>query len=296
MGSDTTTAQQTFGQRLPARWPVVAPLALLALALVLRIVDIYVLRLDERLGEIILSKSFGFALVVGYVLWVGQRMSAIGLHNRHLGSAVVLGAGVTVAAFLIAAIFQHLLLAPGQSLTLRALDPTTGMTGGVAFAALLVAGNVVNSLMEEGLFRGVMLPHFMQRMRFRSANLLQASLFATWHLVWPIKAYLSGDVSVDGAFAQAGVLVSGAFIAGLVFGYLFWRTGSLCAPMTAHFLNNVLHNLLQVQNVGGDLQPAGVLPVVAVIAMGVLVVAVEPLAKWLGLRHLQPWAIKHFFD
>lgn len=296
MSSNASTAPHMFNQGLPARWPVLAPLALLAIALVLRVADIFILRLDERFGEIILSKSLGFVLVVVYVAWVGQRLSTIGLHTRRLGPALAIGAALTLTAFLIAAIFQQLILAPGQSLTLRAVDPTTGLTGGVAFAVLLISGNVVNSLMEEGLFRGVMLPHFLQRMRFRSANLLQASLFAAWHVVWPIKAYLRGDVSVLGAFAQAGVLVSGAFIAGLVFGYLFWRTGSLWAPITAHFLNNVLHNLLQVQNVGGDLQATGLLPVASVVAMAVLVLAVDPLARRLRLRSLRPWKHNNVFD
>jgi hypothetical protein len=86
--------------QLPARWPVLAPLILLGMALLLRLLDIFVLRLDERLGEIILSKSLGFALVVGYTWWVGQRMTAIGLHIRNLGLALAIGAGITIAAFI----------------------------------------------------------------------------------------------------------------------------------------------------------------------------------------------------
>jgi uncharacterized protein len=237
----------TAGQSWPARWPVMAPLALLGLAMILRIFDIFVLRLDERLGEIILSKSLGFALVVGYTWWVGQRLSAIGLHSRRLGSALGIGAGLTVAAFLIATLVQILTLAQGESLTLRAVDPKTGMTGGASFGTFLIVGNLINSLMEEGLFRGLMLTHFLQSMRFRNADLLQASLFAAWHLVWPIKAYLTGDVSATGALAQAGLLLSGTFVAGLVYGYLFWRTGSLWAPLIAHFLNNTVLNLVQIQ-------------------------------------------------
>lgn len=270
-------------QGLPARWPVLAPLALLGLALLLRIIDIYVLRLDERLGEIILSKSLGFALVVGYTWWVGQRLSAIGLHTRRLGAALAIGVGLTVAAFVIATVVQVLTLASDASLTLRAVDPKTGMTGGAAFAALLIVGNVINSFMEEGLFRGIMLPHFVQRMRFRTANLLQASLFAAWHLVWPIKAYLNGDVSAVGAFAQASLLLLGTFVAGLVYGYLFWRTGSLWAPWIAHFLNNTTLNLVQVQTASGELQPALVMSVVVVVALALLALTVEPLARRLAL-------------
>ena len=286
MRTDTSIAQLRFGQGVPIRWPALAPLTLLCIALLFRIIDIYFLRLDERLGEIILSKSLGFALIVGYIGWVGQHLSAIGLHTRKLGSAVAIGAGIMAVAFFIAILFQLFTLEQGQRLTLRAVDPTTGMTGGVAFVTLLITGNVINSLMEEGLFRGVMLPHFMQRMRFSSANLLQASLFAAWHVVWPIKAYLHGDVSAGGAFAQAGLLLSGAFIAGLIFGYLFWRTGSLWAPMTAHFLNNIMHNILQIQTNSGDLQPATLISVAVVVAMAILIFAVKPLARWLANKHL----------
>ena len=271
--SDTARARRRYRQELPARWPVLAPLALLGLALLLRIIDIYALRLDERLGEIILSKSLGFALVVGYTWWVGQRLSVIGLHTRRLGSALAIGAGLTVAAFVIATVVQVLTLASDESLTLRAVDPKTGMTGGAAFAAFLIAGNVINSFMEEGLFRRIMLPHFLQRMRFRTANLLQASLFAAWHLVWPLKAYLNGDVSA----------------AGLVYGYLFWRTDSLWAPGIAHFLNNTTLNLVQVQTAGGELQPALVMSVVVVVAMAFLAFTVEPFARRLALPHLRPW-------
>lgn len=292
MNNDTKTAQQLFRQGLPAQWPVVAPLVLLGLAMTLRIIDIYLLRLDERLGEIIFSKSLGFVMVASYTVWVGQRLSAIGLHTRKLGSALAIGAGITLAAYLIAIIVQILLLAQSQTLTFRAADPKAGMTEGTAFVIFLIVGNIINSFMEEGLFRGVMLPHFLQRMQFRNANLLQASLFAAWHLVWPVKAYLIGDVSATGALSQAGLLLSGAFIAGLVFGYMFWRTGSLWASMIAHFLNNMIHNLLQIQNIDGDLQPAALLSVVAVVALAILAFAAEPLARLMALPHLKPWGAR----
>lgn len=272
---------------LPARLPVVAPLALFLIALILRINDIFVLRLDEWLGEIILSKSLGFALVVGYLWLVGKSLSSIGLHSRKLNEALAIGAGLTAVAFLVATIAQQLMLAPGEWLTFAAVDPKSGMTGGAAFAVFLIVGNIINSLMEEGLFRGVMVPHFMQRMGFWRANLLQAGLFSAWHLVWPIKAYLIGDVSAANAFAQAGLLLTGTFVAGLVYGYLFWRTSSLLAPFIAHFLNNTILNFVQVKNLDGALQPAVVLAIVVVVAMALLAIAIRPVARRLALPVLQ---------
>jgi membrane protease YdiL (CAAX protease family) len=163
------------------------------------------------------------------------------------------------------------------------------MTGGSAFAAFLIAGNVINSFMEEALFRGIMLPHFLQRMRFRTANVLQAALFAAWHLVWPLKAYMSGDASTAGILAQTASLLLGTFVAGLVYGYLFWLTDSLWASWIAHFLNNSMLNLVQVQENSGELNPALVMSVVVVIALAFLALAISLTAKRLKLPHLQPW-------
>jgi membrane protease YdiL (CAAX protease family) len=268
---------------------VLAPLVLFGIALLLRIVDIFVLRLDEQLGEVILSKALGFGLVVGYVWWVGQRLSAIGLHSRGIGPALAIGAAITIAAFIIAWVAQVLTLSSDESLVLVAVDPKTDQSGGLGFAAFLVLGNVVNSFMEEALFRGIMLTHFMQRMRFRSANLLQAALFASWHLVWPVKAYLTGEASAAGALAEGGTLLLGTFVAGLVYGYLFWVTDSLWAPWIAHFLNNTILNLVQVQQANGELQPAMVMSVVVVVALAVLALATYPLIKRMNLPRLQAW-------
>jgi uncharacterized protein len=279
-------------KELPARWPVLAPLCLLGIALVFRVIDIYVLHLDQLLGEIILSKAIGFVLVVGFTWWVGQRIAALGLHRRRIGAALALGAGLTVAAFLIAGVVQVLTLGAGQTLTLQAMDPKTGLSGGAAFAVLLIVGNVVNAFMEEGLFRGIMLPHFLQRMRFRWANVLQAGLFAAWHLVWPIHSYLSGDSSAAGAMAQGALLLLGTFVAALVYGYLFWRTDSLWAPWIAHFINNTTLNLVLVRSATGELQPAMVMSIVVVVALSLLVFAVAPIARRLKLAHLQPWGAR----
>jgi membrane protease YdiL (CAAX protease family) len=290
MRSVAKAANQTKARyQIPARWPVLAPLALFGIALLLRIFDIFILHLDELIGEIILSKALGFALVVAYTWWVGQHLAAIGLHARRLGPALLIGAGITVVAFAIAGFVQVLVLEPGATLTVQAVDPNTGLAGGAAFAVFLIVGNVVNSFMEEGLFRGIMLPHFLQRMSFRSANLLQATLFAAWHLVWPLKAYLAGETSTAGILAQTASLLLGTFVAGLVYGYLFWRTGSLWAPWIAHFLNNTTLNLIQVRTATGELQPAMVMSIVVVIALAFLAFAVGPIAERLRLPRVQPW-------
>lgn len=283
--------QANFRCTVPSKWPIAAPLVLMAVALAFRALDIFVLRLDEQIGEIILSKSLGFALVAVYIWWVGETLAAIGLHGRGLVAALSIGVCLTGVAFAVAGIIQAVSLAAGDHLTLVASDPKTGMAGGAGFAALLIVGNVINAFMEEGLFRGIMLPHFLQRFRFPVANVLQATLFSAWHLVWPLKSYLTGGVSLTGALARGGLLILGTFVAGIIYGYLFWHTDSLWAPWAAHFVNNTILNLLQVRSAGGDLQPAMLLSVVVVVILALLMVALRPIARRLQLPHLKPWGM-----
>jgi membrane protease YdiL (CAAX protease family) len=129
-----------------------------------------------------------------------------------------------------------------------------------------------------------------QTLWFGSANVLQATLFAAWHIVWPLKAYLTGDAPTVGVLAQTGTLLLGTFVAGLVYGYLYWRTDSLWAPWITHFLNSTTLNLVQVRAMTGELQPALVMSVVVVIALACLAFATEPIAKRLTLPHLRLWS------
>lgn len=79
--------------------PILISLVLFLIAAALRIVDIFGFRLDELLGEIILSKSLGLLLVIAYVWMAGRKLSDIGFHKRELGKSLLLG-GLTVAGFL----------------------------------------------------------------------------------------------------------------------------------------------------------------------------------------------------
>lgn len=170
--------------------PILLPIGLFLAALLFRVIDIFILRLDERWGEIILSKLLGFLLVLLYIRVSGRTLMDLGLHGRPLGKALLVPVLAFVPVYLAAYGLQFALLAGAgkqPSLEVAAIDPKTGMVGGLLFALWLLLGNIMNSFMEEGLFRGVMLPHFTGIIGPSQANLLQAGLFALWHLVWPVK-------------------------------------------------------------------------------------------------------------
>ena len=230
--------------------PILTGVILILFAFVFRLIDIFVLRLDERLGEIILSKALGFSLVVLFVWAIGKKLSSIGFHGRRLGESLLIGTGITVLPFIIAYSVEWIVLNQfGQEprFLFSAIDPKAGVTGGILFALWLVLGNFINSFMEEGLFRGVMLNLSRIRLSFVKSNWLQAALFGVWHLVWVVKWYQTGVVSTPG---EIGLGIVANFLPqiclGLVWGYAYRKTDNLWTAWIAHTLTNTTLNLLHV--------------------------------------------------
>ncbi|HEX5808724.1 MAG TPA: type II CAAX endopeptidase family protein, partial [Anaerolineales bacterium] len=230
--------------------PILTGVILILFAFVFRLIDIFVLRLDERLGEIILSKALGFSLVVLFVWAIGKKLSSIGFHGRRLRESLLIGTGITVLPFIIAYTVEWIVLNQfGQEprFLFSAIDPKAGVTGGILFALWLVLGNFINSFMEEGLFRGVMLNLSRIRLSFVKSNWLQAALFGVWHLVWVVKWYQTGVVSTPG---EIGLGIVANFLPqiclGLVWGYAYGKTDNLWTAWIAHTLTNTTLNLLHV--------------------------------------------------
>jgi membrane protease YdiL (CAAX protease family) len=235
--------------------PILTGVILMLIALIFRLIDIFVLRLDERLGEIILSKALGFCLVLLFVWAVGKKPNSIGFHGRRLGESLLIGIVITVLPFIVAYTVEWIVLQQlGQEprLLFSAIDPKAGVTGGVLFALWLVVGNFINSFMEEGLFRGVMLNLNRVRLSFWKSNWLQAALFGAWHLVWVVKWYQTGIVSTPG---EIGLAIVANFLPqiclGLVWGYAYLKSDNLWTAWIAHTLTNTTLNLLHIATVDG---------------------------------------------
>jgi membrane protease YdiL (CAAX protease family) len=265
----------------------------LILVVVARIVDIFFLPLAQATGEAILHKALGFALVVVYVWAVGQPLAAIGLHSRALGRALFIGASGVILVLALAFGVQWLVLRAGgdeATLVVQAIDSMTGLVRPeLTFALYLVVGNFVNSFMEEGLFRGIMLTHFRVRLSPWRANLLQAILFGLWHLTWPIWRLIHGQADLATTASQGLFVVIGASVTGLAYGYLYLKTDSLWASWIAHTINNTTLNVLHFRTAGG--LDANVVILQAVLGLGYLALLLwtKMWARRLRMPELRPW-------
>jgi len=277
---------------LSTRHVILVPLVLLLIASVFKILDVFVLRLDELLGEIILSKSLGFLLVLLYLRAVGKSVTAIGLHGRLVRKALIIGASGVALVLVVSYGLQLGVLVGADkqpALVLTAIDPTTGMTGSLSFAILLIIGNFINSFMEEGLFRGVMLRHFRASLSFWRANFLQAALFALWHLNWPVKNLVTGQTDLGGAGLQVIMLVVPAGIYGLAMGYLYLKTDNLWAPWLVHTINNSVLNVVHIGTVEGLDFDMMVFQVTLVICYVIVMLWFRTLARRFQMPEVKPW-------
>jgi len=279
------------------RHPILIPLILFIIAAILKVLDVFVFRLDELLGEIILSKSLGFLLVLAYLWFVGKSVTTIGLHGKSVGKALIIGAtGIILILFVSYGLQFGVLLGAGKEpgLVFAAIDPKAGVTGGLAFALFLLVGNFINSFMEEGLFRGVMLRHFRVSLSFWRANFLQAALFAIWHLNWPIKQFMTGQLDLGGVAFQSIMMLIATGIYGFAMGYLYLKTDNLWAPWLMHTINNTVQNMVHIRTIDGLDSDMVVFQIALIVSFIAIIPFFRKLAKRYQTPEVKPWGTKQY--
>ena len=266
---------------------ILLPIIIFIIAAIIKILDVFVFRLDELLGEIILTKSLGFILILAYLWLVGKSVTDIGLHSKSVGRALIIGATGMILILLVGYGLQFGVLVGADKepgLVFTAIDPKAGVTGGLAFALFLIVGNFINSFMEEGLFRGVMLRHFRVSLSFWRANFLQAAFFAIWHLNWPIKQFMTGQIDLSVLASQSIIVLISSGIYGFALGYLYLKTDNLWAPWIMHTINNTVQNMIHIRTVDGldsDMM-------VFQITLTLLLIAIIPFFRALAKRFQMP--------
>jgi membrane protease YdiL (CAAX protease family) len=288
---DEASAATRSVLRISLHWPIMTSLVLLVIALFFKWVDTFVLRLDERLGEIILCKTLGFVMVMVFVWAAGRSLRDIGLHSRRLGTSLLIGAGVAAIALVVAYAAEFALQLDGQpAFRIAAIDTKGGLQGGLLFALWLILGNVINAFMEEGLFRGVMVRLFRVKLPPWPANALQAFLFGLWHLPWVLKWHQTGQIEAHGGIflAALGQFLP-MFLVGVAWGYFYIKTDSLWVPWSAHFLNNTVLNLVHLTTSAGVESGASIRgPVLLVVTLLGMVLA-KYAADRFGMPEVKPW-------
>jgi membrane protease YdiL (CAAX protease family) len=129
----------------------------------------------------------------------------------------------------------------------QALPDGAGGLGRAALWTVLVVIPLGTVLPEELAFRGLLLALLRRRHDVVGSTLISSALFGLWHVLASLgsgaaNTVLAGAVGADAAGAAARVAVTVGFtsLAGVVLCWLRLRSGSLLAPVLAHWTVNAL--------------------------------------------------------
>lgn len=132
-----------------------------------------------------------------------------------------------------------------------AVDKNIGNQTGILFFLICIVGNIVNVLMEEGVYRGLFQKILQQKYRFIAAAIICSILFGAWHVIGPIRNYYDGLSSMGGMAANIFMLVITSGLVGFKAAMITKLTGSLYMAMGDHFVNNTIVNILHVTSYTG---------------------------------------------
>ncbi len=132
-----------------------------------------------------------------------------------------------------------------------AIDKNLGYNTSLLFFLVCIAGNIINVLMEEGVFRGLFNKILSQKYSFILSALIASALFGFWHIVGPVRNFLDGESSMAGTVANSAMLVFTSALVGFKFAMLTKMTGSIFMGMGDHFVNNTIVNILHVVSKDG---------------------------------------------
>ena len=269
--------------------PFLTVIILFIIAVLFKILDNFILRLDELIGEALLTKVLGLVLIIVFVWVSGKKMKDIGFHANFLGRSLLLSGFGFILVYVIAFVITMIMFSlKGESagLALTAVDPKTGMTGGILFGLWLFFTNLINSGMEEGLFRGVMIRLLLVKLSGWGAILVSAGFFAVWHLGWPIRHLVDGTSTMGEAAFEAFSLLLATFIAGIAYGYLYWKTDNQWGPFLGHTINNTLLNILYFKTGSGLVAATSLMGFMMIVLLGYL--GLVPLFKYVSNRFQMP--------
>ena len=187
------------------------------------------------------------ACLVAVARALGLTAADLGLARSTWPSGLRWGAA---AAALVGAVYALAsLLGPVR----EALPDGESDIGRAALWAVLVVIPLGTVLPEELAFRGLLLALLERRHGLVAASLLSSGLFGLWHVVGslgggPANAAMADVVGTDPAGTMIRVVVTVGFtaLAGVVLCWLRLRSGSLLAPVLAHWTVNGLGVIVTV--------------------------------------------------
>lgn len=233
--------------------------AIYLLCYAFRLFEYFILRTDQTwVGEAIAHKLIGIVILFVAAKLLQFTVAEIGFSKqnslRNLLKGLAFGIGVFIVAYAVEVLIA---VSHGSFDSLQiyvsayAIDENIGHQTEALFFVICIVGNIVNVLMEEGVFRGLFAKILEKKYSFVVSALIASILFGFWHVIGPVRNYYDGTSSMGGMIANVIMLLVTSVLVGFKFAMLTEMTGNHYMAMGDHFVNNTIVNLLHVVSDSG---------------------------------------------
>lgn len=234
--------------------PFGAVLVIYLLCFLFRVCEYFILRTDQTFwGEAFVHKLIGTAILCITVKITSFTFEEIGFSKVNIIQNLLKGLlfGLSVFAFayaieVIICILQGNFESLQLYVTAYAVDGNIGHQTAFIFFAICIVGNIINVIMEEGVFRGLFQQILQKKYSFVLSAVIASCLFGLWHMIAPLRNYYDGTSSMGGLIFNATLLVVTSGLIGFKFALLTKMTNNLYTAMGDHFVNNTIVNILHV--------------------------------------------------
>lgn len=234
-------------------------LGIYIICFVFRAIEYFFLRTDQTvLGEAFVHKLIGITILFAAARYYGFSNKEIGFSNNKIFKDTLKGLGLGLAVFTLAYSVEILILAirghfESMSFYVSAysVDGNIGNQTAFVFFIMCFVGNIINVVMEEGVFRGLFQKILEKKYSFIIAAVIASSLFGLWHIMSPLRSLCDGTMSTGGFAANSIMLIVTSALVGFKFAMMTKLTGNLYMAMGDHFVNNTIVNILHVISAGG---------------------------------------------
>ena len=234
-------------------------LGIYVICFVFRAVEYFFLRTDQTvLGEAFIHKLTGIVILFAAARYYGFSNKDVGFSNNKILKNTLKGLGFGLAVFTLAYSVEILILViQGRFESLSfyvsaySVDGNVGNQTAFIFFIMCFLGNIINVVMEEGVFRGLFQKILEKKYSFFIAAVIASSLFGMWHIMSPLRSFCDGTMSTGGFAANSIMLIVTSALVGFKFAMMTKLTGNLYMAMGDHFVNNTIVNILHVISAGG---------------------------------------------
>ena len=219
-----------------------------------RALEYFLIRTDQTFfGEAFIHKLIGIGVLILCVRLFHFTLAEIGFKTGKAFYDLLKGLAFGVITFFVAYGVELIIVASLGDLkglelyvTAYAVDGNIGHHTEFYFFLICIVGNIINVLMEEGIFRGLFQKMLNNHFKFVIAAIIASTLFGIWHMMSPLRNYLDGNQSLGGFIAQSCLLIGTSALVGFKFAMMGKLTGNLYMAMGDHFVNNTIVNILHV--------------------------------------------------